>query len=59
MKTEFPEKWKYLDKKLAYPYENFNSIDDRRNPVKNIKKKDLFSKLENKYPSDEKMKRKK
>ena len=28
LKTGFPEKWKYLTKKLAYPYEYFNSIDD-------------------------------
>ena len=28
LKTGFPNKWKFLSKKLAYPYENFNSIDD-------------------------------
>ena len=28
LKTEFPDKWKYLTKKLAYPYEYFNSIED-------------------------------
>ena len=28
LKMEFPDKWKYLTKKLAYPYEYFNSIDD-------------------------------
>ena len=29
LKTDFPDNnWKYLTKKLAYPYEYFNSIDD-------------------------------
>ena len=38
LKTEFPDKWKYLTKKLAYPYEYFNSIDDHQKPVDNLKK---------------------
>ena len=25
-KKEFPDKWQYLNKKLAYPYQNFNGI---------------------------------
>ena len=28
LKTEFPHKWKYLGKRLTYPHEYFNSIDD-------------------------------
>ena len=28
LKSGFPDKWKYLTKKLAYPYEYFGSIDD-------------------------------
>ena len=28
LKKEVPDKWQYLNKKLAYPYQNFNSIDD-------------------------------
>ena len=28
LKKEFPDKWKNLNKKLAYRYEYFNSIDD-------------------------------
>ena len=28
LKTGFPDKWNFLTKKLAYPYEYFNSIDD-------------------------------
>ena len=53
LKTGFPDKWKYLTKKLAYPYEYFNSIDDYQKPVDNLEKKDFFSKLKNKCPDDE------
>ena len=52
MKTGFPDKWKYLTKKLAYPYEYFNSIDDYQKPVNNLKKEHFFSKLKNDYPDD-------
>ena len=45
LKTGFPDKWKYLTKKLAYPYEYFNSIDDYQKPVNNLKKEHFFSKL--------------
>ena len=38
LKTGFPDEWKYLTKKLAYPYEYFNSIDDYQKPVNNLKK---------------------
>ena len=57
LKAGFPEKWKYLTKKLAYPYEYFNSIDDYQKPVDNLKKEDFFSKLKNGYPDDEKIER--
>ena len=57
LKTGFPDKWKFLSKKLAYPYENFNSIDDYQKPVNNLKKEDFFSKLKNKYPDDEEIQR--
>ena len=53
LKTGFPDKWKCLTRKLAYPYEYFNSIDDYQNPVNNLEKKDFFSKLKNKCPDDE------
>ena len=26
LKKEFPDKWQYLNEKLAYPYQNFNGI---------------------------------
>ena len=48
LKIGFPDKWKYLTKKSAYPYEYFNSIEDYQKPVDNLKKEDFFSKLKNK-----------
>ena len=57
LKTRFPDKWKYLTKKLAYPYEYFNSIDDYQKPVNNLKKEHFFSKLKNKCPDDEEIER--
>ena len=57
LKKEFPDRWQYLNKKLAYPYENFNSIDDYKKPVNNLKKEDFFSKLKNDYPDDDEIER--
>ena len=57
LKTEFPDRWKYLTKKLAYPYENFNSIDDYQKPVNNLKKEDSFNKLKDKCPDVEEIER--
>ena len=53
LKTGFPDKWKNLTKKLEYPYEHFNMIDDYQKPVDNLKKEDFFSKLKKDYPADE------
>ena len=57
LKKEFPDKWKYLNKKLAYPYEYFNSIDDYKKLVHNLENKDFFSKLKNKCPDDKEIDR--
>ena len=57
LKRGFPNKWKYLTKKSAYPYEYFNSIDDYQKPVDKLKKEDFFSNLKNKYPDDEEIER--
>ena len=57
LKKEFPDKWQYLNKKLAYPYENFNSIDDYKKPVDILIKEDFFSKLKNDYPDDDEIQR--
>ena len=57
LKKEFPDKWRYLNKKLAYPYEYFNSINDYKKPVNDLKKEDFFSKLKNDYPDDDEIER--
>ena len=57
LKTGFPYKWKYLTKKLAYPYEFFNSIEDYQKSVNDLKKEDFFSKLKNGFPDDEEIER--
>ena len=57
LKKEFPDKWRFLNKKLAYPYQNFNSIDNYKKPVDKLKKEDFFSKLKNECPDDEKIER--
>ena len=57
LKKEFPDKWQYLNKKLAYPYEYFNSIDDYKKPVNKLEKEDFFSKLKNDYPDDDEIER--
>ena len=53
LKKEFPDKWQYLNKKLSYPYEYFNSINDYKKLAHNLKKEDFFSKLKNKCPDEE------
>ena len=57
LKKEFLDKWHYLNKKLAYPYQYFNSIDDYKKPVNDLKKEDFFSKLKNDYPDDDEIER--
>ena len=57
LKKEFPDKWQYLSKNLAYPYEYFNSIGDYQKPVDNLKKEDCFSKLKNKCTDYEEIQR--
>ena len=44
-KTGFLDKWKYLTKDLAYPYEYFNSVDDYQKDVDNLRQEHFFSKL--------------
>ena len=56
LKKEFPDKWKYLTRKLVYPYEIFNGIEDYQKPVNNLKK-DFFCKLKNECPKDEEIAR--
>ena len=56
-KTGFPDKWKHLFKKLAYPYEVFNCIEVYQKPIDNLKKEDFFSKVKNECPDDEEIHR--
>ena len=46
-----------MNKQIAYPYEYFNSIDDYKKSVDNLKKEDFFSKIKNYYPDDEEIER--
>ena len=57
LKTNFPDKWKYLTKKLAYAYEFFNSIEGYKKSVDNLENKNFFSKLKNKCPDDKEIDR--
>ena len=57
LKTEFPDRWKYSTKKLAYPYEVFNCFDDYQKPVDNLKEEDCFSKPKSDYSDDEEIER--
>ena len=57
LKKELPDKWQYLKKMLAYPYQYFNSIDDYKKPVKKLEKEEFFSKLKNDYPDDDEIER--
>ena len=45
LRREFPDKLKYLTKKVAYPFEYFNSIEYYQKPVTDLKKEDFFSKI--------------
>ena len=56
MKTDFPDKWNYLDRNLSYPYEFFNSVEDYQKPVTTLKK-DFSGKLMNAHPSVEEIER--
>ena len=57
LKRGFSDKWNYLTKKLAYPDEFFNSINDYQKTVNNLKKENFFSKLKNKCPDEEEIQR--
>ena len=42
LKKEFPDNWQLLNKKLAYPYEYLNNIEDYSKDISNLTKKRLF-----------------
>ena len=57
LKTEFPDKWHFLGKKLACSYEHFNSTDDQQKTINNLRMDYSFSKLGNASSGDEKVER--
>ena len=57
LKTGFPDKWKYLIRKLAYPYKFSNCIEEYQKAVDNLKKEDFFGNLKNNCTDDEKVER--
>ena len=42
LKKEILDKWQNLNKKLAYPFEKFNTLDDYKKHVDNLKKRKLL-----------------
>ena len=57
LKTEFPDNWKKLTEKLAYPHEYFNSFGNHQKSVENLKKEGFFNKLKKKYPDEKEIER--
>ena len=57
LKTGFAHKWKCFTKKLAYPHEFFNCIEDYQKSVNDLEEEDFFSKLKYGYPGDEEIAR--
>ena len=57
LKKEFPSNPDLLNKKLAYPYEYFKSLDEDDLPITNLVKDDYFSKLKKGYPENSEIQR--
>ena len=57
MKKEFPKNWELLNKKLAYPYEYFKTLEDYNKNISTLTNQDYFSKLKNDYPNNEEIER--
>ena len=57
LKREFSDKWQNFYKKLAFPNEYFNRLDDYKKPVDILKKEDFISKLKNECPSTDEIQR--
>ena len=54
LKTDFPDEWKHLNKKLAYTSEYFVCLEDHQKTVNDLKQEDFSSNLKNRYPDDKK-----
>ena len=60
LKQQFPNQWMILKKKLAYPYEYYKSLEDYEKPIHELLKSGkeaFYSKIKNKYPSQEEIDR--
>ena len=57
LKKVFPKNWELLNKKLAYPYEYFKTLDDYNKDITTLTKQDYFSKLKNDYPCSKEIER--
>ena len=57
LKKEFPDKWQYLNKNIAYRCEYFSNIDDYKKPVDNSQREDIFSKSKNNCPEGDEITR--
>ena len=54
LKKHFPDHWKLLKNKLAYPYEFYKTLEDYEKPIDELLKADkeaYFSKTKNKIPN--------
>ena len=60
LKKHFPEHWKLLKNKLAYPYEFYKTLEDYEKPIAELLKagnEAYFSKTKNKIPDQEEINR--
>ena len=56
LKNELPEKWKLLNKKLAYAYDKFEKVEAYGLGITSLRKH-YFSKLKNDYPDHKEIER--
>ncbi len=57
LKEEFPDNWELLNKKLAYPYEKYKSIQDYDLPANELKDEDFYATLKQGTPDNEEIER--
>ncbi len=57
LKQEFPDDWELLNKKLAYPYEKYKSIQDYDQPARDLKVEDFYTTLKQGTPDNEEIER--
>ena len=57
LKKEYPDNWQLLNKKLSYPYQYFNKIEDYSKDISTLTKKEYFNKYKKNHPDDEEIER--